>query len=331
MHIDTTPKLDFKDVLLRPKRSTLSSRADVDILRTFKFKHTDQTLTCFPIIASNMDTVGTFSMAEALSSFDSLCAIHKHYSQEKLKEFFTHAEDWHANTFYSLGSSVEEYKDLEWSASWAPLMLNIDVANGYQESFLESVSLIRGLMPDRIIMAGNVVTPEMTEALILAGADIVKVGIGSGSVCITRDVTGVGYPQLSAIIECADAAHGLGGHICSDGGCKTSGDIVKAFGAGADFVMLGGMLAGTDECEFKGDSRIEPNFYGMASRKAQEAHGNGVKDYTAAEGKAVYVPPKGPVAGIMREIQGGIRSAMTYIGSTKLKDIPKCASFVTLK
>jgi GMP reductase len=214
--------------------------------------------------------------------------------------------------------------------------LSIDVANGYTEIFLDSVKRTRSENPDAILMAGTIVTGEMAEALILAGADIVRVGIGSGSVCTTRDLTGVGYPQLSAVIECADAAHGLKGHVCSDGGCTVPGDIAKAFGGGADFVMLGGMLAGHDECEGKlryetrdGEKiPVAMEFYGMSSETAMLKHHGGVAEYRASEGKTVEVLYKGRVSDTMQDIAGGLRSMMTYIGAVKLKEVPKRTTFV---
>ncbi|PIO69389.1 putative GMP reductase [Teladorsagia circumcincta] len=215
--IEFEPKLDFKDVLLRPKRSTLKSRADVDLVREYT------------------------------------------------------------------------------------------------------------------IMAGNVVTCEMVEELLLSGADIIKVGIGPGSVCTTRKKAGVGYPQLSAVLECADAAHGLGGHVMSDGGCTNPGDVAKAFGAGADFVMVGGLLAGHDQ---SGGEIIEQNgrryklFYGMSSDTAMNKHHGSVAEYRASEGKTITIPYRGDVNETIFDILGGIRSACTYTGSAKLKELPKRTTFI---
>lgn len=207
----------------------------------------------------------------------------------------------------------------------------VDVANGYSEHFVHFVKDVRQKFPSHTIMAGNVVTGEMVEELILAGADIIKVGIGPGSVCTTRKKTGVGYPQLSAVIECADAAHGLGGHIISDGGCTCPGDVSKAFGAGADFVMLGGMLAGHSE---SGGEIIEKNgkkyklFYGMSSDTAMKKHAGGVAEYRASEGKTVEVPYKGPVDVTIRDILGGVRSSCTYVGAGKLKELSRRTTFI---
>ena len=249
MHIDNEPKLDFKDVLIRPKRSTLTSRSQVDITREIKFHHTREVFHAVPVIAANMDTTGTFEMARVLGSHGMMTALHKHYAPEEYIEFFRSLKN-KSDAFYSMGIGDADYRKFETVMKAVPGEIRyvcIDVANGYTEAFVSFVKKVRDTYPDLVIMAGNVVTGDMTEELVLAGADIVKVGIGPGSVCTTRKMTGVGYPQLSAVIECADAAHGLGGRICSDGGCTQPGDVAKAFGGGADFVMLGGMFAGHNE------------------------------------------------------------------------------------
>jgi GMP reductase len=335
MRIETDPKLDFKDVLIRPKRSTLNSRNEVDVQRSFRFYHTGSEWKGFPLIAANMDVTGTLAMARALGRHGALTALHKHHSPGALAEFFSHDEGAHA--FYSLGITANDLEKLEEVKKRAPIgKICIDVANGYSEKFLETVKRVREANPKSVIMAGNVVTGDMTEALILAGADIVKIGIGPGSVCTTRRVTGVGYPQLSAIIECADAAHGLKGQVCADGGCTVPGDVAKAYGAGADFVMLGGMLAGHDECD--GEIHYEERdgqkvpvsmiFYGMSSETAMKKYSGGVAHYRAAEGKTVETPYRGAVDNTMLEILGGVRSMMTYIGATQLKEVSKCTTFV---
>ena len=229
----------------------------------------------------------------------------------------------------------------------------MDIANGYSDHFAARVRKVRDQFPGLVIIAGNVVTREMTEELILSGADIVKVGIGPGSVCTTRIQTGVGYPQLSAVIECADAAHGLGGHIIADGGCTCPGDVAKAFGAGADFVMLGGMLAGHDQgggdivtkyFNPKGEYFLSERdtggyapviqmkkfvqFYGMSSDAANTKHFGGLKDYRSSEGREVLVPYRGDVAVTVQDILGGLRSTCTYAGALKLKQLAKCTTFV---
>ncbi len=333
MHIENTVKLDFKDVLIRPKRSTLSSRSEVDITREFKFLHSPVVYHDIPIIAANMDTTGTFEMARALGKHGMSVALHKHYDVEEYTAFFS-SLDKKSTAFYSLGigdGDWTKFQDVMTKAPGAIQYVCIDVANGYTESFVAFIKKVRATYPELVIMAGNVVTGDMTEELILAGADIVKVGIGPGSVCTTRKMTGVGYPQLSAIIECADAAHGLGGRICADGGCTVPGDIAKAFGAGADFVMLGGMLAGHDEAggeTVEQDGKTFKKFYGMSSKSAMDKYAGGVAKYRAAEGKTVLIPARGPVEGTVQDILGGVRSACTYVGARRLKELTMRTTFV---
>lgn len=333
MHIEHEIKLDFKDVLIRPKRSTLTSRSDVDITRQFSFRHGKEAYEGIPIIAANMDSTGTFEMARALAPSGLSVALHKHYAVDDYVRFFSTLERKSA-AFFSIGitrADDERFEQVLRAAGSRIGYVCIDVANGYHENFVTFVARLRERHPDLVIMAGNVVTGEMTEQLILSGADIVKVGIGPGSVCTTRKMTGVGYPQLSAIIECADAAHGLGGQICADGGCTTPGDVAKAFGGGADFVMLGGMFAGHDE---SGGERVERDgqafrrFYGMSSRAAMDRYAGGVAGYRAAEGKEVLIPDRGPVEPTVQEILGGVRSACTYVGARRLKELPKRTTFV---
>ena len=336
MLIDNDPKLDFDDVLIRPKRSELGSRKDVDLLRKYKMLHSKEEYEGIPIMCANMDTTGTLDMAKALTLVQLSAALHKHYTVDELVSYFSDPEYLNGDTvFYSMGILEHDRTKLrEFIEKYEaePTYLCIDVANGYSERFAGVVSEIRAELPDTTIMAGNVVTAEMTEQLILSGADIVKVGIGPGSVCTTRKMTGVGYPQLSAIIETMDAAHGLGGLVCADGGCKVPGDVAKAFAAGADFVMLGGMLAGHDECDGQifsenGDFP-KMSYYGMSSQTAMEKHSGGIADYRASEGKEVFVDYKGPVLNTIREILGGLRSACTYTGARQLKDLSKCTTFV---
>jgi GMP reductase len=332
LRFDNDPKLDFNDVLIRPKRSEAPSRASVVLSREYRFLNSKASWTGTPIVASNMDTVGTMAMAEALGP-EMMTCLNKYYSEDQLIEFFR--DDTHrASTFFTLGIKDEEFEKLRAVRSKVGIrFVCVDAANGYTKYFVERVKRIRETFPEMTIMAGNVATPDMVQELLISGAaDIVKIGIGPGSVCTTRMMTGVGYPQLSAIIECADAAHGLRGHVCADGGCRSPGDVVKAFAAGADFVMLGGMLAGHDECE--GDwieesgKRVALMFYGMSSQKALDKYAGGRKDYRASEGREVAVPYKGPVKDTIQEITGGIRSACAYVGATRLKDLSKCTTFV---
>lgn len=332
MRIEYDVKLDFKDVLIRPKRSVLNTRADVDLTRDFTFKHTHFTWHGIPIIAANMDHTGTFAMAEALFSHQLMTALDKFLPLEALIAFAKNHADILPHTFFSLGIMDNDLQRLDGLMQQVTVpFICLDVANGYTERFVSVLEKIRTRYPDAVIMAGNVVTGEMVEELILSGADIVKIGIGPGSVCTTREKTGVGYPQLSAIIECADAAHGLGGHVSADGGCVTPGDVAKAFAAGADFVMLGGMFAGHDECK---GTIIEENglqfkrFYGMSSKEAMEAHHGNLADYRASEGRSVNIPYRGPVKNTVQDILGGLRSTCTYVGAHRLKELPKRTTFI---
>lgn len=337
MRIENEIKLGFKDVMFRPKRSTLKSRSEVTIEREFTFLHTQKKWSGVPLIAANMDTVGTFKMAEALYKDKIITAIHKHYSVQEWSDFLKDKnDDFYQYIALSTGTGKADEEKIKLILDDNPKIqfLCIDVANGYSEHFVEFVKTARKNFPAQTIIAGNVVTGEMVEELILAGADIIKVGIGPGSVCTTRVKTGVGYPQLSAIIECADAAHGLGGQIIGDGGCKVPGDVAKAFGGGSDFVMLGGMFAGHDE---SGGELITENgktfrlFYGMSSQTAMDKHSGGVAEYRASEGKTVKVPYKGPVAETVKDILGGVRSTCTYVGAAKLKELSKRTTFIRVQ
>lgn len=331
--IEFEVKLGYEDVLFRPKRSTLASRSSVALEREFKFRNSKHKFTGVPVMASNMDTTGTFEMAKAFRKKGCFVCIHKHYTVDDWVAFAENNPEALQNVAVSSGSGAADLGTLKEIVTKIPgvQFICLDVANGYSEHFVEFVKKVRAAHPDKTIIAGNVVTGEMVEELILAGADLVKVGIGPGSVCTTRKKTGVGYPQLSAVLECADAAHGLGGHIVADGGCTCPGDVAKAFGAGADFVMLGGMFAGHDEgegevLEKNGEKFIK--FYGMSSATAMQKHSGGVANYRTSEGKTVLIPYKGSVEGTINDILGGVRSCCTYVGAVKLKELPKRTTFV---
>jgi GMP reductase len=374
MRIDEDVKLDYKDVLIRPKRSTLGSRKEVDVSRGFTFRNSQlDTIDNYrhyrgvPIMASNMDGVGTFEIADKLAEQGMFTCLVKTYTSNDLIDFFNtdyfHTQFKRNRSDYvamSIGITDDSWGKLQEVTALCEDNLKyvcIDVANGYSERFAQFVRKVREAYPKLIIIAGNVVTGEMTEELILNGADIVKVGIGPGSVCTTRIQTGVGYPQLSAVIECADAAHGLGGHIIADGGCTCPGDVAKAFAGGADFVMLGGMLAGHDEGggeviekfyktgEWVKDvmtvdhiektswsDKIERKkfvqFYGMSSKSANNKHFGGLKDYRSSEGRTVLVPYRGAIENTVQDILGGIRSTCTYAGANRLKHLNRCTTFV---
>jgi len=351
MRIEEDLKLDFKDVLIRPKRSEAKSRKDVVLKREYTFRN-GRKWSGIPIIAANMDGVGTFEMSRALSRHGLMTCLVKSYDHN---DYDANYSDWQRETtVMSTGislSDLEKTQDIIDNFKASLEFVCIDVANGYSEYFVDFVRRFKEKNPNITLVAGNVVTADMTQELILAGADIVKVGIGPGSVCTTRIKTGVGYPQLSAIMECADAAHGLGGHIIADGGCTCPGDVAKAFAAGADFVMMGGMFSGHDEGggeviekKFKthqyevdiDGTLLNPvvetkkfvQFYGMSSDTAMKKHKGGVASYRASEGRTVEVPYKGSVDDTVKDLLGGLRSTCTYVGASSLKQLSKCTTFV---
>ena len=335
MRINYDAKLNFEDVLLQPKRSTLTSRKDVDMTRKFTFRNSQKVMNFLPIFASNMDGVGTFSMAKVLQEYKMMTVITKTTTPQQWKEAVGQGLRLQSvsvctGTNKVFDEDAQDYKNMQDILKMFPdiKMITIDVANAYHQNMVEFVARVRDEYPEKVIVAGNVVTPEMTEELIINGADVVKIGIGPGSVCTTRTMTGVGVPQFSAILDCADAANGVDGHIMADGGCVHPGDIAKALGGGAHMVMIGGMLAGHDESETDlVDGKRE--FYGMSSDRAREKHGKRKDGYRGNEGRHIDLPDRGPVKNTVEDILGGVRSACTYIGARRLKDMPKCASFVT--
>ena len=332
MRIEEEIKLDYSDVLFRPKRSTLSSRKDVNLKRTYKFKYSNNEWSGIPIMAANMDGVGELSVAEKLSENEMITCLTKQHDIKKIKNY-KKIKLIYSNIALSIGIKKEDFENLEKILKEYSFFnfICIDVANGYSERFSGFLKKVREKYPTKTIIAGNVVTADMTQELILSGADIVKVGIGPGSVCTTRIQTGVGYPQLSAVIECADAAHGLGAHIIADGGCTCPGDVAKGFGGGADFVMLGGMFAGHDEGRGKliksnGTKFVE--FYGSSSDTANNKHYGGLSDYRSSEGRTVRVKYRGKIKDTISNILGGIRSSCTYVGAPSLKQLSKCTTFI---
>lgn len=352
MQVKNDPQLDFKDVLIEPKRSFLSSRSEVSLVKTYKFLNAQSEWTGVPIIAANMDTVGTFSMAKQLAKYQCMTAIHKHYSLEQLVRFFGKKEsnqdlelieqNKHSiqHSFYSMGivdKDLEKFAKVfnevgQWNEKTQSgiRMVCIDVANGYMQSFVDFIKDFRFKYPQMILMAGNIVTGNMAEELLFSGVDILKVGIGSGSACTTRKIAGVGRPQLSAVMDTADAAHGLKGHICSDGGCNVPADVAKAFAGGADFVMLGGMLAGHDESEmeqFEKNGKKYVKFYGMSSTEAMNKYAGGVAGHRASEGKVVEIEYRGSAERTISDVLGGVRSTCTYVGAKNLKELPKRTTF----
>jgi len=337
MKIDNEIKLDFSDVLFRPKRSTLSSRNEVNLEREYVFKHSKRSWNGVPIITSNMDTIGTVDMFRSLSKQKILTCFHKYID---VNEIVSACKEGYDSKYFILSTGITEndfdrlvvnsniLKDNDIDLNF----ICIDVANGYMFKLIEYCKKIRHHFPDVTLIAGNVVTREIVEELVITGVvDIIKVGIGSGAVCTTRLQTGVGIPQFSAVMECSDAAHGLDAMIISDGGICCPGDISKAFGGGADFVMMGNMFSGHDECS---GEIVEENgkkyklFYGMSSDTAMTKYHGGVAKYRSSEGKTVKSAYKGPVENTINNMLGGIRSTCTYVGAQRLKDLSKCATFV---
>jgi GMP reductase len=337
MRIKEDIKLNFDDVLMEPKRSTLSSRRDVDMTRKFTFINSGKVMNFTPIFASNMDGVGTFSMAKVLQEHKMMTVITKSTPLDKWKEAVgtglrLQSVSVSVGTNKMWDNDAADYRNMEAVLQSFPdvKMITVDVANAYHQNFVDFIKKVRDDYPEKVIVAGNVVTPEMVEELIINGADMVKIGIGPGSVCTTRTMTGVGVPQFSAILECADAANGVDGHIMADGGCVYPGDIAKALGGGAHAVMIGGMLAGHNESEIQvEDGKRE--FYGMSSDRAREIHGKRKDGYRGNEGRHVSLPDRGPVNDTVEDILGGIQSAATYIGARRLKDMPKCSTFVRVE
>jgi GMP reductase len=337
MRIINDIKLDFCDVLIQPKRSKAISRSEVDLNRKFKFLNSKSTWEGVPIIASNMAATGTMAMAKSLVKHGAMAALHKYYSVEEIQNFYEYPEMARCS-FYTLGINDADFTKLKSVLSKVKFEIPfycLDTANAYTDIFVSSVRKLRKMVGETpVIMAGNVCTSDVVQEILFAGADIVKIGTGSGSRCLTRRITGVGACQLSSIIECADTAHGISGAVCSDGGVREVGDIAKAFGGGADFVMLGGLFAGTDQCDgewtywsHKPESKKAFKFFGMSSKEANDLYNGGLKDYRAAEGSCEYVPYKGSVDKVMQEIMGGLRSACTYVGTSNIKHLSKCTTF----
>ena len=332
MRLEEDIKLDYSDVLFRPKRSTLQSRKDVNLKRTYKFKYSKNEWSGIPIMAANMDGVGQLEIAENLAEFEMITCLTKQHDVKKSKKC-KNIKKIYPHLALSAGIKKEDFENLNEVLKEFSFIkfICIDVANGYSEHFSKFVKSVRDKYPTKTIIAGNVVTADMTQELVLSGADIVKVGIGPGSVCTTRIQTGGGYPQLSAVIECADAAHGLGAHIIADGGCTCPGDVAKGFGGGADFVMLGGMFAGHDEgngklVKINGNKFIE--FYGSSSDLANKKHYGGLSDYRSSEGRTVRIKYRGKIRDTILNILGGVRSSCTYVGAPSLKQLSKCTTFV---
>lgn len=358
MQIVDSVQLDFSDVLIKPRRSSIDSRSKVNISRDYKFKWCPIPITGTGIMQSNMGTIGNFEVSRKMLEQGLFACLHKHHNVEDLvsfyKELFSNGDGTWRRCFLSIGlrdNGIEKLRTINKELG-VQIGIKFDVPNGYIPQVKERVIELRKEFPEMFIMVGNVVTGDITEDLILSGADCVAVGIGNGAQCLTRRQTGCGRPQFSALVECSDAAHQVGGMVCCDGGITCPGDLGKAFGAGSDFIMIGSLFAGTDEADgeiitkwinngeydrflydigYKFEPHLEEKkfkqFYGMSSTLAQEKFGNGKPSYRASEGRVTLMPYVGSIDGVIEELLGGLRSTMTYIGAKNLKDIPKQSVF----
>jgi GMP reductase len=358
-------KLDFDDVLIVPQRSTLNSRSEILVDRTFHFYHSPRIWTGIPIICANMSFT-SFEMAKALARHKMIACLHKYHSLNDLIQYFKNLTQLDY-TFISIGYKKSDLNHLLKFKEETGLQPNIciDVPNGHMDAFVKYCKKVRDSFPESIILAGNVTNTSSTqELLIYGGVDIVKIGIGGGSACTTRFMTGCGLPQLSCCLENTYVAHGLQngnkklGLVCSDGGHKSVGDVCKALCAGSDFVMLGGYFAGTDECDGEweyeyrraiisnngevlqewwqplnpGDKeeikrKTQFTYYGMSTHHAQQVFEENQKSYRASEGTKIKVKYKGPIEKVIQELLGGIRSCCCYIGSDSVKYMSKCSQF----
>ena len=346
-------QLDFDDVMIIPRPSTVESRKDTTIVKPFKFKWTGKVIEGSPAIAANMTTTGTFEMAKELQKHQMFCALHKHYSAEEIIRFLEeNKKSFGTNDFIFVSTGLRQGDFEKLKQIMATGLCNnicLDAPNGYIQGFVQHLNRLRHTFPHSIIMAGNVVTPEKTVELIQNGADCVKVGIGPGQACATRTTTGVGRPQLSAVIDCVAGAKQYGGLICSDGGIQKPADYVKAIAVYADFVMMGSYLAGCSEAggqlivkhmktgeqlpSGREETRIREYkmFYGMSSEFAQKQHYKGMPSYRASEGIVTMTPHKGPVANTIQALEGGLRSAMTYTNSRTIDEFQKNTDFYKVR
>lgn len=325
--------LDFSDVLIKPRYSHICSRKQVILEREITFLHSSKTLKNIPIMCANMDTIVNFEVFKVLSSHNLFTTFHKFISVEKYVENKELLEKYPDNYAISIGMNDKDIHKLQEINKFLNFKtICIDIANGYLSQFVDFCLKIRNNFPDKIIMAGNVVCKDMTKLLLTRGkVDIVKVGIGGGSACTTRVKTGVGVPQLSAVIECANEAHQLGGHIISDGGITCPGDLGKAFGAGADFVMVGGQFAGHQQSPgevIEEDGKKFKLFYGMSSSHAMKKNYGSVNSYRTSEGRSLKIKYKGDLNDTISDFLGGLRSLCTYNNSGKLEHLIGNVNFV---
>ena len=337
MFYSSEKKLNFKDVLIVPKSSKINSRKDVILDTKILFPASGINWTGVPIMASNMDNVGTFEMGFALQNFHMTNAVSKFYNKDAWVKSISNGLDLEFN-FITFG--LQEISEIDEIISYILQKTNkniktivFDIPNGYIEKFSKIISEARKEFPKLGIIAGNVVTAEGVRLLMDSGADGVKVGIGSGGVCDTTETTGIGYPQLSAAIDCSLEVKKYNGFIVSDGGVKITGDISKAFAAGSGFVMLGSLLAAHKESMapiIRKDNKNFRELYGMSSTQAMTKHYGGVADYRTSEGKSILVEDRGPVKNTLNKILGAMRSTCTYINAKNIGEIHENSSFIIL-
>lgn len=309
--------LKFDDITLYPTElSKFNSRENIRTDVQFIFSH-ERTLIGTGIIAANMDTIGTIPMAKALAQRKCFTALHKYHNREDVLNVLLDQE-LSKYVFYTIGMNPESQQQLEWLEQFVDfnqLQVCFEVANGYMESFVNKIAEFRKKYPTCIIMAGNIITPSVGYDYVKVGVDIVKIGIGNGSACLTNSIAAIGIPQASLITNFVKQKHYYDYSICSDGGCKKYGDVVKAFALGSDFTMLGGLLAGTDEAAttkiLDDDGNGFAEFYGMSSQHAMDKYG--IVNKRTPEGQTIRVPYVGSALNVIDGILGGIQSACTYL------------------
>ncbi|MEK6555586.1 MAG: IMP dehydrogenase [Bdellovibrionota bacterium] len=318
--------LTYDDVLCFPQKSDVRSRRDPD-LTTRLTKNINIKL---PFISANMDTVTEHEMAIAMDQQGGVGILHRFMSiSDQVSQVEKIKESGARVIIASIGVN-QDFKDRAKALVDSGVnVITIDIAHGHSVSMLETLKWLKDTYPQVEVIAGNIASPQAARDLIEAGADAIKVGIGPGSMCTTRIITGCGVPQLTAVALCAEVTTEMGIPLIADGGIKTSGDVVKALAAGADTVMFGSILSGT--LEPPGPNRHGKKEYrGMASKAAQVSWRGGVPEGMAPEGEMTLVPIKGRVSDVVAEMAGGLRSGMSYINATSVVEIRDKAFFLEM-
>ena len=318
--------LTFDDVLMTPARSDIRSRRDPQLTSKLTKNISLET----PIISANMDTITEYDMAFAMNQLGGLGILHRFITtEEQAVQARRLKEAGVKNVSASVGVGEEFKSRAKLLIDAGVNIITIDIAHGHSIQMMETLKWLKDQYPQVEIIAGNLATPDAARDLIEAGADAIKVGIGPGSMCTTRIITGCGVPQLTAIALSAEIADSYGVPVIADGGIRTSGDMVKAFAAGASTIMLGSMLSGTIETpgEIKNGKK---QYRGMASRAAQDSWRGGVPQGMAPEGESTQVNVKGHVKDVILEVTGGIRSGMSYVNATTIAEIREKALFIEM-